>query len=881
MSSSPCCADFKFPVHQNDAMGFQNKTSDLSSPIGALSMGSPLMATEGADYFAMKAPWLAPVVSPSFNQPSKPTIHKAAANSISSLTSETTLVEGNTSGFSDFTTSTDTLVPDLATSSPKSRRNVLLLRLALSHRSSLKTHAVGASSARPYDCFPKIDEELPNQMSQSAVDSRFAFNRHLPTDDTESAGFSFKTENLNVKAGSTTPSEPLIKPVFPKLRKQTTLPNLFPQHDMTFINTIQNEQAKRCLYKAPPENMRDAIVGLSPTIKYLTAPEVATLLGSCHIDPRSKLPSVFVIDVRSFADFVKGNVCGSINVCPPLTLLRRSTFNWAKCVNSLPNYERLINLNYLHFNNKNVHLKTVFDDTKTGLHGLPPILIYDNNNYSANLYHMCKKLVDHSCWDAVSAPPIYLLDGPFVDFSSQYGHLISCRKSEPIDLSTLEVTTLLESPSGSNDSILEHRLETSGKAHINAPRSSSISGLPSISFDTSTPSVSNFSLPQNLPQKTFKIRHNEEVFDLTASPKMDTLASKLTSSELDLLPKWLKEKICHPDRIKEEFNKLEVCEKLRLNNALSLQSKPELITPGGSMEVSPIINCGLDYGHKNRYKDILLYDHSRVKLHHNCDQLSEANCDYINASYLDPTSEFMDLTVQGKESREQLMKELKIIATQGPLPETTGDFWKCVVDQQCLLIVSLTEEYEGGLKKCSAYWTPGVYNSGQSVVKVLVRKVEAFDHFVLRSFTVAVGEIQRYVLQVQLNQWQDMNVTVDPRDILPLILLKEHILSEIKPHSGYPTITHCSAGCGRTGVFCAVDSLIGLLRTNNNQCELPYDPVYSLVNSLRRQRILMVQTMRQYIMIYDVLVQYALFGNKVKSMGELDIVKDFLKVLGK
>lgn len=852
MTFSSCCSDYKFPIYQGDT-SCRDKKVDLLAQMNGLTVSTPLKVAEESDYFAIKASAQAPLLSPKFNM--KPTIHQQGTNSISSLTSEATLVEGLSVDSVDLSHSTDTLLSELANSSPKSRRNFLLLRLSMANRQIPKLMSGGIASARLHDNFSRIEEELPSQLAHSAVDSHFAFHRYLQPE--REGSFPFKT---------TTQKPPLT------LRKQATLPSLSPL-DLSF-NTIKNEQAKRSLYVPPVENMRAAILGLSPNIKYMPAARIAEMLASNDIDSRTNLHSLFVMDIRSFADFVKGNVTGSINVCPPLTLLRRSTFNLTKCVNSLPTYERLIILNYLHFNTENVALNTQFKDSPGGLYGMPPIFIYDNNNYSASLYHMCKKLVDHSCWDAESDPPIYLLDGPFLDLSLKFGDLISKGKSETIDIASLEISSLVEPTIRSDgDEIAIRPLDTTLRQKTE--RAHSTAGIPTFALDTSTPSVSNFSLPQNLPQSAFKIRHNEEVLDFDFGTSMDTPISQLTKAELDVLPKWLRDAVSNADHIKDDFNKLEVCEKMRLNNALSLESKPELITPGGKLEISPIINCGLDYGHKNRYKDVFLYDHSRVKLQAENRLDLSLDHDYINASYLEPNLEFTNLISELLGSKEQLVRDLKVIATQGPLEETIGDFWKCVLDQECLLIISLTEEYEGGFKKCSAYWKPGVYKSGSSEVVVDLINERTSGRFLIRSFTVTTEGLQRHVLQIQLNQWQDMSVTVNPLDILSVVSLKQFILGEVKPQSGCSTISHCSAGCGRKGVFCTVDSLIGLLKHNDNECQLPYDPIYELVNGLRRQRILMVQTMRQYSLVYDVVVQYAL-RTKFDCMDNLDIVKEFI-----
>lgn len=864
MTFSSCRPDFKFPALRSDSCVPREKI-ELASHLNGLAVSTPRMATEDSDYFAAKVQPQPPVLSPTLC--ALPARHPAATSSISSLASDATLVDGHSSDFMDMGHSTDTLVSEVATASPKTRRNVLLLRLLMPGRHAAKLTSGSLASARPNDSFPKIDEELPTQLSQSAVDPRFAFNRSF----TESG---FPTKPALHKSTTSMPLDVMTEVPGLTLRKQNTLPSILPQQGVSF-NAIKIEQAKRSLYVPSVENMRSAILGLSPNISYLPASEIASIIGSNTIDPITNLNSLLIMDVRSFADFAKGNVASSLNVCPPLTLLRRPTFTLTKCVNSLPTYERLLFLNYLHFNTKNVTLNTEFNNSQRGLHGLPPIFVYDNNNYSANVYHMCKKLVDHSCWGAKSDPPIYLLDGPFLDLSLKYGPLITSGKSETIDVSTLEISCLLEPATKSEGDDISIRLDTSFRLRT-TECSHSTAAIPSFNIDNTTPSVSNFSLPQNLPQCAFKIRHNEEVLGFDLNLKVDSVVSQISSAELERLPKWLKDTVSSSDHIKDGFKKLEMSEKVRLNNALSLEGKPELVTPGGSMEVSPVINCGLDYGHKNRYKDIFLYDHSRVKLQADSIYDDQLDCDYINASYLEPGAEFVGLMLGDEASKTQLVRDLKAIATQGPLDETIGDFWKCVIDQKCLLVISLTEEFEGGFHKCSAYWKPGVYKSGSSEVMVNLSKEETAGKFLIRSFTVATDGKQSHVLQIQLNKWQDMSVSVNPLDILCIVSLKQFILDQVKPKSGYSTISHCSAGCGRTGVFCAVDSMIGLLKHNDNQCELPYDPVYELVNGLRRQRILMVQTLRQYGLVYDVLVQYAL-EREFESMENLEIVKDFIR----
>uniref|UniRef100_A0A8C9A2Z6 protein-tyrosine-phosphatase n=1 Tax=Prolemur simus TaxID=1328070 RepID=A0A8C9A2Z6_PROSS len=96
---------------------------------------------------------------------------------------------------------------------------------------------------------------------------------------------------------------------------------------------------------------------------------------------------------------------------------------------------------------------------------------------------------------------------------------------------------------------------------------------------------------------------------------------------------------------------------------------------------------------KNRYKDVLPYDTTRVLL--------QGNEDYINASYVN-----MEIPAANLVN--------KYIATQGPLPHTCAQFWQVVWDQKLSLIIMLTTLTERGRTKCHQYWPdpPDVMDHG-------------------------------------------------------------------------------------------------------------------------------------------------------------------------
>lgn len=85
-----------------------------------------------------------------------------------------------------------------------------------------------------------------------------------------------------------------------------------------------------------------------------------------------------------------------------------------------------------------------------------------------------------------------------------------------------------------------------------------------------------------------------------------------------------------------------------------------------------------------------------------------------------------------------------------------------------------------------------------------------------------------------------------------------------------PVLVHCSAGCGRTGVFITLDYLLNVLehptdRSNRiDVWNMSQDLIYIIVNELRKQRISMVQNLTQYITCYEGILEY--FGLR-KSAG--------------
>nr|XP_039259559.1 uncharacterized protein LOC120336018 [Styela clava] len=230
---------------------------------------------------------------------------------------------------------------------------------------------------------------------------------------------------------------------------------------------------------------------------------------------------------------------------------------------------------------------------------------------------------------------------------------------------------------------------------------------------------------------------------------------------------------------------------------------------------------------KNRYKNILPYDSTRVVLS------GEGDKDYINASY-----------IHGYETRN------KFIASQGPLPNTVNDFWRMVIEQKCTVIVMLTGLLERGKKKCEKYW-PDV-NRTASYKSIFVKTVneEHVGSNIKRTFeATSTDGPKQTITHFQFNTWPDHGVPVTTSGFFRL----HKAVSEI--NCSTPIIVHCSAGAGRTGTYLAYDYLLNQIEKENAI------DVYKCVHTLRKQRVDMVQNVDQYILVHKLLVEHYVFGD--------------------
>lgn len=254
---------------------------------------------------------------------------------------------------------------------------------------------------------------------------------------------------------------------------------------------------------------------------------------------------------------------------------------------------------------------------------------------------------------------------------------------------------------------------------------------------------------------------------------------------------------------------------------------------------------------KNRYCNIVAYDHSRVILR---SVTNTPGSDYINANYVDGYSD-----------------PAKYIATQGPLKNTMDDFWRMIWEKNVKTIVMIEEQGKENEPTCERYWhetEPAEY--GHVTVSLLNSCI--MTDWTVREFIIWSTDQEctekRDIFQYHFTSWPDHYV---PRDTAAFLMFHHKLKSALSVDPG-PIVVHCSAGVGRTGSFIAIDSLMEQMET-----EKAVD-VYGFVARMRKQRNYMVQTQEQYWFIHDVLRDASICG--VTTIPSNDLGSSLLCVTG-
>ncbi|KAK6501130.1 hypothetical protein TWF481_008978 [Arthrobotrys musiformis] len=611
----------------------------------------------------------------------------------------------------------------------------------------------------------------------------------------------------------------------------------------------------------PLDRQRSSTLPPSSQVDGLSLMYASKLAQILDLAPKTTL----LLDLRPFQQFSQSRIRGSINISIPTTLLKRPSFNIAKLTESLggPEMKRQL-ARWKEVNN---------------------IVVYDASSStvkeSASAAHTVSKFVREG-WQGEA----YLLSGGFEEFSEHFPGVVDLG---PVQTETKKSNSL--SLSGSSDG---------------------------------GPPAFNCVMPKAAANPFFSnIRQNMDLLGGVGEITLK-LPPYITSEVRRAMPKWMRDVLKEDGakKVADKFLKLEKAEQRRMQDALNVNvtyESPKTLRPPQTHTLA-----GVEKGAKNRYNNIWPYDHTRVRL----TDYSPESCDYINASYV--STDF---------------SSKRYIATQGPIPHTFRDFWSVVWDHDVRVIVMLTAEAEGGQLKCHKYWKEHSYGpyqlnniserrisldpaktSGhvykkdgsvrrQSSVRHEPESPKEFSgpHVIMRKFTLSHSSHPfsplREITQLQYSSWPDFGAPADPAHILGLIEQTELVIrssggsrrsSSTNAHdrrssrsdSERPILVHCSAGCGRTGTFCATDSVIDMLRRQreyvrshggrhphhhgiDHEGDSPMrygfdnsdfqgqwmnddrvDLIERAVENLRDQRISMVQTLRQYVLCYETVAEW-------------------------
>uniref|UniRef100_W5LQD4 protein-tyrosine-phosphatase n=1 Tax=Astyanax mexicanus TaxID=7994 RepID=W5LQD4_ASTMX len=271
-------------------------------------------------------------------------------------------------------------------------------------------------------------------------------------------------------------------------------------------------------------------------------------------------------------------------------------------------------------------------------------------------------------------------------------------------------------------------------------------------------------------------------------------------------------------------------ELLKANDNLKLSQEYESIDPGQQFTWE---HSNLEVNKpKNRYANVIAYDHSRVIL---APIEGITGSDYINANYIDG-----------------YRKQNAYIATQGPLPETFGDFWRMVWEQRSATVVMMTRLEEKSRIKCDQYW-PSRGTETYGMTQVTLLDTIELATFCVRTFSLHKNgsSEKREVRQFQFTAWPDHGVPEYPT---PFLAFLRRVKTCNPPDAG-PIIAHCSAGVGRTGCFIVIDAMLERIKHEKTV------DIYGHVTLMRAQRNYMVQTEDQYSFIHDALLEAVACGN--------------------
>ena len=550
--------------------------------------------------------------------------------------------------------------------------------------------------------------------------------------------------------------------------------------------------------REPAHQRSETVPGtLDPSLPSLVSPTRAIEIFT---SPNDKS---LLLDLRVSTQYAQARIHGALNLCIPTTLLKRTSYNVSRLADTFHDEAQ----------------KAKFSSWRS----CSNIIVYDSASSQLKEASMCVNILKKFASEGWSGESL-IIRGGFAEAAEQ------C--PEAID----------NSASG-------------------GPRNHNIN-LASRSEGTNLPPVMGgcpMPVTDNAANPFFgNIRQNMDLMDGVGQISIQLPAS-LKERDRYEFPEWLRKAVRDRDQgkaVSEKFLRIEKREQKRMQQALAGDAKCHSPSVGPVQQVQI---AGVEKGTKNRYNNIFPYEHSRVRLN----GVSSDGCDYVNANFLRTSLSYKNY-----------------VATQGPIPATFNDFWNMVWQRDIRVIVMLTAETEGGQIKAHNYWKEKRYGQVRlnfhSEHKVSLegsriqhpkeradlmpkRRSSHMDQVkqsdassassgsssgakddlpgvLVRKFTMSHDEYpferMREITHLQYSYWPDFGAPAHPSHLLGLVDQCNGVAratsagprEDPEPASDRPVLVHCSAGCGRTGTFCTVDTVIDILKRQRRHRYQPRQP---------------------------------------------------------
>ncbi|KAI8091904.1 protein-tyrosine phosphatase-like protein [Thamnidium elegans] len=592
--------------------------------------------------------------------------------------------------------------------------------------------------------------------------------------------------------------------------------------------------------------------------------------------------TLLIIDLRSFNYFVLGRIKSAINVSIPSILLKRASYSIEKVCELIKYDDKAAD-----------HLKHWSNATH--------IIFYDHYSYSPSDSGNSATaiLLGSKLRAAGYKGQLNYLQGGIKIFSELYPDQCAGPLEESKDKAKARVkrpnsiqlplptsTNINRSSASVNPffSNIRQNLELSHgplkeRFHVRLPWGlQNEQGI--ISSSLSSPASSSSSI--------------SSVSNNTHHPRFGLAGSSVDKHGNFVLPSWIRDIMDienGPKKLAEMYEQLERVEQERLYTVMKYHSQQDQ-----SNENFPFsITASMEKGVLNRYDNIWPFAYSRVRL-------TDKSDDYINANYIQYANIKKDITLSPIHQSEQELKLQKqgllsqesirtmnkcnveldcnrqYISTQGPLPTTFDDFWKLIWYENSSVIVMLTQEMEMNKIKCHRYWpsivqVPQVY--GKITVTLLSESKHSVlnmndkrerddpgdEHIIIRKFKLQNQNKERTITHLQYTGWTDFGVPDQPIGILQLIHYADEAARyhQLRNEQVGPMTVHCSAGCGRSGTFCVIDTIIQRLwHEQDVYTSTTIDKIQQTVSRFREQRMSLVQTHRQFVFCYEAVLWWLL-----------------------